>query len=168
MLNPSLNIIKGFISALSGISYGGNTIPVYMIPPQNPDDLYIQIGTVTTVEAGCKDLFGHECTIDIQVIDLGKRNYQSPKRAEEVSSLVLQALKPDVISTVSLDEFDMIYLILDNSFNDAGLFESDRSYRRILQYRFLANEKVISGDWILATGFWDDFGVWIDTETWND
>lgn len=26
----------------------------------------------------------------------------------------------------------------------------------------------VGGDWILATGFWDDNGIWIDTETWRD
>lgn len=25
-----------------------------------------------------------------------------------------------------------------------------------------------SGDWILATGFWADSGVWDDTSTWID
>lgn len=24
------------------------------------------------------------------------------------------------------------------------------------------------GNWILATNFWDDNGVWVDSETWND
>jgi len=27
---------------------------------------------------------------------------------------------------------------------------------------------VITGDWLLDTGFWDDTGVWDDSETWND
>lgn len=24
------------------------------------------------------------------------------------------------------------------------------------------------GTWILATSFWEDAGVWLDNETWND
>lgn len=24
------------------------------------------------------------------------------------------------------------------------------------------------GTWILATSFWEDIGVWLDNETWND
>ncbi len=31
----------------------------------------------------------------------------------------------------------------------------------------LAAIPVVS-NWILATNFWDDAGVWIDGETWND
>lgn len=27
---------------------------------------------------------------------------------------------------------------------------------------------VTLGDWILEDGTWDDTGIWIDTETWND
>jgi len=27
---------------------------------------------------------------------------------------------------------------------------------------------VPTGDWILATGLWDDFGVWRDDQTWID
>lgn len=26
----------------------------------------------------------------------------------------------------------------------------------------------VSGDWILATGFWVDSGEWVDTEVWSD
>lgn len=26
----------------------------------------------------------------------------------------------------------------------------------------------VSGDWILATGFWDDGGSWIDGDSWID
>ncbi len=169
MLNQRINILQGFISALSGLTYDGNPIPVYKIPPKNPDDLYIQLGTITTVQAGCKDLFGHECTLDIQVIDLGRNNYQSPERAEEVTSLVFSALQPNTQSVVSMSEFDMIYLKLENSFDDSGMFETDTSYRCILQYRFLANEKTgLCEDWILRTGLWDDSGVWGDSCIWID
>lgn len=35
-------------------------------------------------------------------------------------------------------------------------------------YPFGASDDEITGDWILTDGTWDDSGVWIDTETWND
>lgn len=31
-----------------------------------------------------------------------------------------------------------------------------------------AEEPPPEGDWIMAAGAWDDDGVWIDAETWND
>lgn len=24
------------------------------------------------------------------------------------------------------------------------------------------------GTWLLATGYWDDDGIWLNSETWND
>lgn len=39
-------------------------------------------------------------------------------------------------------------------------------------YEWLLNpEKILplpTGTWILATGAWDDDGVWLDEESWND
>ena len=167
MLSASSDIIKSFVSALSSITYEGESVPVYVNPPKGVGGLYIQLGTVTTVEEGCKDLFGHECTIDVQVIDTGARNYSTPKRVEEVSQVVSITLKPDELSTVSMSNFDMIYLTLDNSFNDQGLFSSDRAYRKIMQFRFMVMEND-GGDWILSNGIWTDGGVWIDTAVWID
>lgn len=41
------------------------------------------------------------------------------------------------------------------------------------RFRFRNRSKAYSadqenGDWILTDGTWDDSGIWIDTETWND
>ena len=169
MLNQSADIYKSFVTALSGITYDGNSIPVYSIsPPKNPGAIFIQLGTITTVEEGCKDLFGHECTMDIQVIDESNRNYTSPKVAEEIAGTIQTTLTPYVTSVVSMTDFDMIYITLDNAFNDGGLFESDRSYRKIMQWRFLINEQPEFSNWILSTGNWRDIALWIDTEVWID
>ena len=169
MLNQSADIYKSFVTALSGITYDGNSIPVYSIsPPKNPGAIFIQLGTITTVEEGCKDLFGHECTMDIQVIDESNRNYTSPKVAEEVSGEIQTALKTNVLNVVTMTNFNMIYLVLDNAFNDGGLFESDRSYRKIMQFRFMIEEIASVSNWILTTGFWNDSGVWIDDAVWID
>ena len=168
MVNQAADIYKSFVTALNSIVYNANTIPVYSVsPPKNPGAIFIQLGTITTVQEGCKDLFGHECTMDIQIIDESSRNYSSPKIAEEVAGLVQEALLANVLSVVTMSNFDMIYLRLDNAFNDAGLFDTDRSYRRILQFRFMIDEKT-TDVWILATGFWNDAGKWDDSSLWID
>lgn len=32
----------------------------------------------------------------------------------------------------------------------------------------IGHDNDILPKWILSTGFWDDTGIWIDAETWND
>lgn len=168
MISPSGSIYKAFINALSGLVYKSNTIPVYSYPPQNAPNFYIQLGTITTVEEGCKDLFGHEVTMDIQVITQYDGNYATPVDAEGIASLITQALKPTTTSVVNdIEDFKMIWLVLENGFNDGGLFETNRSNRRILQWRFYLDQNPLL-DWILIDGSWSDSGIWIDSATWND
>ena len=119
MQNQAADIYKSFVTALSSITYSGVSIPIYSVsPPKNPGATYIQLGTITTIQSGCKDLFGHDCTMDIQIIDNSMYNYTSPKVAEEIAGEVETALQALVTSVVTMTNFDMIYLVLENSFND--------------------------------------------------
>ena len=166
MIEPKSRILKAFVSALSGVG-----APVYKFPPKNAPNLYVQLGTITTTADGCKDLFGNECTIDIQVISKTPGSYSTPESLEEVSQNVLNLIQATTTSVIEVDDFDMIYIFLDNSFDDSGLFESDRTYRNVFQFRFQINEKIGDtpcGDWILFNGKWNDDKFWRDTCTWVD
>jgi len=168
MINPRNRIYQAFKTALDGIVYNSNSIPVYSFPAPGNIPFYIQLGTISTVEEGCKDLFGHECTIDIQVIDQRQGNYGSPKQAEEISNFVIQRLKETTTSVKSIPDFNMVYIVLDNSFEDPMIFDTSRGYRGIQQFRFYIEEVKVLGDWILDTGFWNDAGIWKDTSNWID
>ena len=168
MINPKNRIYKSFISALSGISYNGGTLDVVSFLGKGKTPFYIQLGTITTVEEGCKDVFGHECTIDIQIICQYDGNYASPLDGENISDIVTEKLRLITAGVVPIVDFDMVYLNLDNSFNDAGLFETERSYRIVSQYRFLIMQNLDSVPWILETGVWNDSGVWKDSSVWID
>ncbi len=168
MINPRPAIIKGLATALDGLVYDSQEVPVYSASPLKATAKpYIQLGTLTVVEGGCKQGFGHSCTIDIQVIDNTANNRVSPKATEEITSLVLTALRPTKLNVISLSEFAMINLTMSNSFQDMGMFETDRYYRNVLQFTFEVYEVSVS-NWILATGNWNDSGLWIDTEVWID
>lgn len=171
MINPKNRIYKAFATALSGVTHNGDAIPIVTFPPPGKIPFYVQLGTITTVEEGCKDLFGHECTIDIQVISQYEGNYASPLSAEDIADQVTQLLKAETTSTLSIDDFDMVYIVLDNGFNDEGdIFATNRSYRTINQYRFLINEVVETpvSDWILFNGFWNQPLYWINDAYWID
>ena len=167
-INPKGRIYKAFKSVLDGIGYQGNTLPVVRYPGKNIGNFYIQLGEITTVEEGCKDLFGHECTIDIQIICNYDGNYGTPLDAETISNTVTALLKATTTSVIPIDEFNMVYIVLDSGINDGGLFPTNRNYRVINNYRFYIEEKIPDGVWILEDGTWNDSGVWIDTALWND
>lgn len=168
MINPKLRIYKSFVAALQGITHNSNPVPVYSYPALGAGELYILVGNITTVEEGCKQLFGHECTIDIQVISNYTGNYGTPLDGEEVADQVTQKLKTFSLSTLPIDEFNMVYILLDNGFNDGGLFDTDRTYRTINQYRFYIEETSEPCEWILANGVWNDSGCWNDAAVWID
>ena len=169
MKSPRKAIIKGFYNALSNITYAGQLVPVYSASPlKAPNNPYIQIGSVTTVEEGCKDLFGHACTIDIQVIDSSRDNYATPRAVEEITELVMQTLKPLVLSVVELSDFYMINLVLTNTIQDPNIFETAMGYRNIMQWSFDVYELQGEAIWLLLDGIWNDSGVWVDSEYWYD
>lgn len=168
MINPKSRIYKAFKAVLDGIVYDGNTLDVVSFLGKGTTPLYIQMGNITTVEEGCIDLFGNECTIDIQIISQPFGNYTSLKAAEDVSDIVINRLQATTTGVIPVDDMDMVYLTLENGFTDSGLTPSERSYRVINQYRFLLLEIPYEADWILQTGFWNDLGVWKDSSTWID
>jgi len=169
MLNPRYDIYTSFGAALQGITYNAQSIPVYSTSPQKePNSIYIVLGSITTNAEGCKDNFGHLCTIDIQVVDNSRKNYISPLAIENVTTSVLNALLPTTTSVVTMDDFDMTWLTLTNSFNDSGMFDDGRGSRNILQFAFEVFEKVTQNVWIMETGFWNDSGRWYDTAYWID
>jgi len=52
---------------------------------------------------------------------------------------------------------------------DRAIFSSKfgrAGFNAIFERTFAALQ--VTGNWILATNFWDDTGVWDDAETWND
>lgn len=168
MQNPRSDILKSFGAALSGnITYNSTEIPVYGTSPEKaPDTLYIQLGTITTNEAGCKDGFGHECTIDIQIIDNSRANYSSQKAIEDVTALVLNEIKPTVTSVVSMSFHSMTWLTLSNSFNDVSLFETSYAPRNILQFSFEIYETADCSNSIWASGTWLSSGIWKSNCVW--
>lgn len=169
MRNPRYDIYKSFGAALQGITLGGNAIPVYSISPQKaPEGIYIVLGSITTNQEGCKQNFGHECTMDIQVIDNTRKNYITPKNIEEVTTNVMANIFPKTTSVLALDNFDMTWLTITNSFNDSGMFEDGRGSRNVVQFSFEVFEKTVFDVWILETNFWNDMGRWDDFSSWND
>jgi hypothetical protein len=168
MINPKNRIYKAFLSALSGINYNGGTLDVVTFLGKGKTPFYIQLGNITTIEEGCKDVFGHECTIDIQIICQYDGNYATPLDGENISDIVTDRLRLTTAGVLAIEDFDMIHISLENSFNDAGLFETERSYRVVSQYRFMLMETGAIAAWILDTGFWNDSGVWKDSSVWID
>jgi hypothetical protein len=53
---------------------------------------------------------------------------------------------------------------------ELDVVKNDDEQLNVIQSRGLvfATRAGEAGQWILKTNFWDDLGIWIDTETWND
>ena len=140
MRNPSGNILTGFVTALNSIVYETNTIPVYTQPPLSAPNFYIQLGNVTETTKGCKDTFGYTGTLDVQIICQYSGGYSTPIDAEAITELITETLKPTPTSTPTIPNFKMVWMTLDSTLNDGGLFETNKTYRRILNWRFEIDE----------------------------
>ena len=167
MINPQYYVIKAFYDALQGVEVNTTPVPVYSMPPLGELGNYIVVTEPVSTELGCKDLIGHTASINIEVIHQDSGNITSPIVAQEITSLVMNQLKPTSKSVINIENFDMITLVLVNSIDGSDLFDSNRSYRTILTYEFIIDELKVT-EWILENGVWNDNGIWIDTATWND
>ena len=167
MNNPVGDTIEAFIKALDSIVYLGDTITAYSIPPNGQLGNYIEVHTPTTTELGCKTIIGHEATIQVDIITQFAGNFGTPKVAEDITNLVVNAIRPKPGSVLTVNNFDMITLMLTNSISDTELFGTNRSYRKILTWTFLIDDPT-GLPWILDLGTWNDGGIWKDTSVWID
>jgi hypothetical protein len=167
MINPQYYTIQAFLDALQGLTYEGNPINPYSIPPQGELGNYIVVTAPTANEDGCKSIIGHLASINVEVIHQTPGNVTSPLQAQDITSLVMATLKPNPGDTITIPNFNMATLMLSNVVDGSELFPSNRSYRNILTYEFIIYE-IVDQVWILDTGFWNDIGTWIDTATWID
>jgi hypothetical protein len=165
--NSYLYILRSFYAALNGnVTVDGDTIPVYSGIPSNSISDYIYLGEHTSVDWGGGDMFGREETLTIQILSRENPDYPDKTRVNEIADQVLQILKPSFRTEMVLDNFEMVGMYLENQFNDYALGDNDSYNRIILVFKYLLQQ--VNTNWILATGFWNDDAVWIDTELWID
>jgi len=91
------------------------------------------------------------------IFDIVAENFGNLNYIVKVSSENARAIS-DILNTNTS-------LIINNSnLGDSLIKEAIANNLLIFNNNYVS----IFGDWILTTGFWDDLGKWIDTETWID
>jgi len=142
------DILKAFYTALNGnVIYGGATIPVYTGLPKinsgEPYD-YIYISEQTQQDWGGADMFGFEETMTIQIVCRGRGDTVSRVKVSDISTQVMNLLKPTYLNELSVDNFNMIGLFLDNSFTDFEVTDEDYAIRKIQRWRYFLSETTIA------------------------
>ena len=79
--------------------------------------------------------------------------YPGPDRAIEVLGVRFYAGRPQIVQGICLVRACQALCFIDNL---------SGSGKQVIQ------PHCMSGDWILATGYWNDEGVWDDTAVWKD
>jgi hypothetical protein len=69
MKNPGKYIREAYMSALTGLTYGGNTIAVYeFLPIETLPDNYVYINSIDYTQVGNNQLFIHTSSITLDVV----------------------------------------------------------------------------------------------------
>lgn len=140
MIDSYFDILQAFYNVLdANVTYGGNAVPVYTGLPKTTSGTasdYIYIGEVTQVDWEGADNFGTEETLTIQIVCRDRGDVVSKKKLADISSQVMGLLKPTVNTELTVDNFNMTGLHLDNSFNDYEVTDQDYAVRKIQRWRY--------------------------------
>ena len=141
MRDTATEIYSAFFDVLNGnVTYNGSTIPVYTGMPNNTKGDYIFLEELTQVDWEGADNFGFEETLTIQIVVREKGGSQSRVKLNNLSNQVMQLIKPTVNTEITLTNFSMTGLHLDNSFTDNLLGNTDYYQRKIQTYRYFVSE----------------------------
>ena len=93
MKNPGKYIREAYMSALTGLTYGGNTIAVYeFLPIETLPDNYVYINSIDYTQVGNNQLFIHTSSITLDVVtrQYKKLDYDTVDGiSQEVQDLIL-------------------------------------------------------------------------------
>ena len=93
MKNPGKYIREAYMSALTGLNYGGNTIAVYeFLPIETLPDNYVYINSIDYTQVGNNQLFIHTSSITLDVVtrQYKKLDYDTVDGiSQEVQDLIL-------------------------------------------------------------------------------
>ena len=129
---------KAYYSALTGITYDGNTVPVYYL--QAPDDIpasnYIVFGGVTNNDLSTKNSADTGSLMRV-TIHTFKEKYNDGKAADFIAGEVLQRIYPNSQAALVLeDDLQMFSTELVNDLTqDYGVRNSTVYIDRILIFR---------------------------------
>lgn len=141
MKNASKAIRDAYYSALSGISYGGNSVPVYKIlPVATLGDHYIEIADIIEVGEQNDHKFIRECVVTVEIVST-QYNYRDYGAVDTITDSVLQALLATVGGSLTNTDFQIGHIQLESS---RYLSEDEGSRymtRKILQFSQLLIQK---------------------------
>jgi hypothetical protein len=93
MKNPGKYIREAYMAALTGLTYGGNTIAVYeFLPIETLPDNYVYINSIDYTQVGNNQLFIHTSSITLDVVtrQYKKLDYDTVDGiSQEVQDLIL-------------------------------------------------------------------------------
>ena len=93
MKNPGKYIREAYMSALTGLTYGGNAIAVYeFLPIETLPDNYVYINSIDYTQVGNNQLFIHTSSITLDVVtrQYKKLDYDTVDGiSQEVQDLIL-------------------------------------------------------------------------------
>ena len=126
MKDPSTEILSAISTALSGITYSGDTFNVYDSKPNINIKNYILLGELQLTDASTQDCFITLCNLDIEIASYGYYHQGSRLAVNSVASSIQQALIKNKLSMFSFTMVVSPFLIAN---------------RNIVQY--ISNEIVI-------------------------
>jgi hypothetical protein len=116
--NASKAIRTAFKNVLSGITYGGYTIPVYEnLPVNTTGDYYIELTTITDTNDANDAKFIRSVVINVEVY-VRQNMYQNYDAVEEISEDVMQRVLPFIGgggSSMSSNDFQIGHIQLEST-----------------------------------------------------
>lgn len=115
MKNASKVIRSTFKNALSGITYGGASVPVYENQPVNTvGNYWIQIISISEQNDPNDQRFIRPVSIDIDIVTR-QYQYQDYTAVDTIAESVMQAILPQIGGSLSSNDFQIGHIQLEAS-----------------------------------------------------
>lgn len=139
MKDPRKALRTAYISALSSLTYGGSSVPVYDKVPQSATYPYVAIAEQTAVNDSDKTSYGQDVTVLLDIVTGFTPGIGGKAPSDDIANAILQAIyiRGSESSTLDLssDNFNVVTTMLDSDTSLEELDDNYHIYRRLLRFR---------------------------------
>lgn len=137
MKDPNLDILNAYKSALSGLTVGGVSIPVYSksAPLKNVPKKYVILSSQTKLQNKTKCDYWYECTITVQIVTRYPNGTGDLSFAMVIGEEIAERIQVDGITLVDFHNIETMQLL-----SNEVILETDTE--NVFQYLLIFQHKL--------------------------
>lgn len=137
MKDPNLDILNAYKSALSGLTVGGVSIPVYSksAPLKNVPKKYVILSSQTKLQNKTKCDYWYECTITVQIVTRYPNGTGDLSFAMVIGEEIAERIQVDGITLLDFHNIETMQLL-----SNEVILETDTE--NVFQYLLIFQHKL--------------------------